>query len=173
MSLRHALLGLLAQQPASGYDLAKVFEGDFGRYAWHAGHTQIYPELNRMAADGLVAVASETARNRRVYAITDHGLAELRDWLRHPPDRTKMRNEHVLRTFLLPALGPREMRAALLEHADTAARKAKEVQAIADRLDRDAEQGQPVPFGRFAAEFGIRMNEAMRDWAQWVVERLD
>ena len=45
MSLSHALLGLLAVRPRSGYELTKVFGGDLGRYAWQAGHTSIYPEL--------------------------------------------------------------------------------------------------------------------------------
>lgn len=50
-SLRYALLGLLAEEPASGYDLTKKFERMLQRYAWHAQHSQIYPELNRMAVD--------------------------------------------------------------------------------------------------------------------------
>src|SRR5438477_637191 len=132
MSLRHALLGLLAAKPASGYDLTKVFEGDFGRYAWHAGHTQIYPELNRMAAEGLVAAADEGARGKRTYTITDAGCAALREWLLTTPDRSKMRNEHVLRTFLLPALGRDGMRAALLARAEEAEREAKEIRATAE-----------------------------------------
>src|SRR3954465_5023169 len=47
VSLPHALLGLLAVEPRSGYELTKAFEADLGRYAWQAGHTSIYPELNR------------------------------------------------------------------------------------------------------------------------------
>ena len=46
MSLRHALLGLLAVQPATGYELAQKFDASLGT-AWHASHSQIYPELAR------------------------------------------------------------------------------------------------------------------------------
>jgi DNA-binding PadR family transcriptional regulator len=64
MSLRMALLGLLSVKgPASGYDLAKKFELSLN-HVWQAGHTQIYPELVKMAADGLVDAGSEGARGR-------------------------------------------------------------------------------------------------------------
>src|SRR5688500_8244241 len=81
MSLRYALLGLLADEPASGYDLTRSFEKALRRYAWHAQHSQIYPELTRLAADGLVEIASEGARGRRVYSITEAGRTELRRWM--------------------------------------------------------------------------------------------
>ena len=47
MSLRHALLGLLADRPYSGWQLLKHFEGSLA-YAWPALHSQIYPELARL-----------------------------------------------------------------------------------------------------------------------------
>src|SRR5215470_2260302 len=81
MSLRYALLGLLADEPASGYELTKKFERVLRRYAWHAQHSQIYPELNRMAADGLVEVVAEGPRGRRTYAITAAGRAAVRRWM--------------------------------------------------------------------------------------------
>lgn len=45
MSLTQALLGLLAVEPASGYELTKEFEGDLGQWAWQAAHPSVYPEL--------------------------------------------------------------------------------------------------------------------------------
>jgi len=73
MSLRYALLGLLAHEPASGYGLTKYFERNVGRYAWHAKHTQIYPELNRLADEGCIEVVEEGPRGRRTYGLTDMG----------------------------------------------------------------------------------------------------
>ncbi|WP_279578861.1 PadR family transcriptional regulator [Fodinicola feengrottensis] len=70
MSLRHALLGLLHDGPASGYDLTKMFESRLERFAWHARHSQIYPELNKMAVDGLVEVIEEGAA--RSPNVRDH-----------------------------------------------------------------------------------------------------
>ena len=52
MSLRHALLDLLAGEPMSGYDLARLFSVSLGN-VWPAQHSQIYPELAKLSADGL------------------------------------------------------------------------------------------------------------------------
>ena len=46
MSLRHALLGLLAEGPASGYDLARRFQEGLNS-VWPAQHPQIYSELEK------------------------------------------------------------------------------------------------------------------------------
>ena len=58
MSLRHALIGLLAERPASGWDLARRFEEVLGA-VWPAGHPQIYGELRKLREDGLIEVESE------------------------------------------------------------------------------------------------------------------
>src|SRR5579871_3805974 len=100
MSLRHALLGLLAEEPASGYDLTRKFERVLQRYAWHAHNSQIYPELKQLAADGFVTAAEKGPRGRRTYAITESGLTELRRWMLSPPSVFTVRNEFVLRLFL-------------------------------------------------------------------------
>jgi DNA-binding PadR family transcriptional regulator len=173
MSLSHALLGLLAVEPASGYALTKTFEHSLGRYAWHAGHTSIYPELNRLAERGLVEVTSEGARGSRTYAITPAGREELRSWLLQPPTRSgKVRNEEVLRMFLLSALDPADARIVLAQVAENTAAAAAELREI-----RAAHEGAsfvgPEGFGQLAAEFGLRQYEAVHDWAVWAMAQLD
>src|SRR5262245_59647965 len=113
MSLRYALLGLLSERPASGYELTGAFERALGRYPWHAQHSQIYPELSRLAADGAIAILDEGPRGRRTYAITDAGRGALRQWLLDPPREFLMRSEFVLRLFLLSTLDPDDARALL------------------------------------------------------------
>ena len=77
MSLRHAVLGLLADGPASGYDLLKMFDRSLA-FVWPASQSQLYGELNRLADDGLIEVSNEGPRGRKDYAITDQGRAEAR-----------------------------------------------------------------------------------------------
>ena len=118
MSLRYALLGLLAREPASGYELARRFRGGVGRYAWHAQQSQVYPELNHLAADSLVEVVDEGPRGRRTYAITSAGRDDLHGWLTAADDRPIVRNEQVLRLFLLPCLGREDARVLLQRQAE-------------------------------------------------------
>ena len=70
MSLRHALIGLLAEQPASGWDLSRRFQDILGS-VWPAGHPQIYGELRRLDEDGLIEVVAEGPRGRKEYRATD------------------------------------------------------------------------------------------------------
>ena len=172
MSLPHALLGLLAVAPRSGYELTKAFAGDLGRHAWHAGHTSIYPELGRLAEKGLVEVTHEGARGSRTYAVTDAGREELRSWLLTPRERGgKVRNEQVLRVFLLSALEPADARVVLERIAANTAREAAELRRVR------AEAGPVRPgldgFGQLAAEFGLRQYDAVHGWAVWAMEQLD
>lgn len=171
MSLTHALLGLLAVQPRSGYELTKAFEADIGRYAWQAGHTSIYPELNRMAESGLIEVTHEGARGSRTYAVTPVGRDALRGWLMRPPQQGKVRNEEILRMFLISALEPPEAIQLLQRIAESTAAGAAELRAIMDGSPRPV-LGDPDLFGLFAAEFGVRQYEAVHGWAQWAIDQI-
>ncbi|MQA95503.1 MAG: PadR family transcriptional regulator [Streptosporangiales bacterium] len=174
MSLRYALLGLLAYEPASGYALTKSFEHHVGRYAWQAGHTRIYPELNKLAADGLIEVAEEGARGRITYAITEPGRAALREWMMTPPAARKVRDEDVLRLFLMSALPPEDSRRLLKAIIEDCAGEIDELRDTIAMLDEDcAEAGERLPFGRLAAEYGLRTYETRRDWALWALARLE
>jgi hypothetical protein len=51
MSLRHALIGLLAGEPASGWDLRRRFQEILGS-VWPAGQTQQIAYVGPMNADG-------------------------------------------------------------------------------------------------------------------------
>lgn len=172
MSLSHALLGLLAVQPASGYELTKEFERELGRYAWQAGHTSIYPELNRLAERGLVEVGEAGPRGRRIYAITDAGREELRSWLLNPPVSGVVRNEQVLRMFLISALDPADAREMLTRIAAYTAEAAAELRTILAG-DPDPGRGARAGFGRLAGEFGVRQYDAVHEWALWALDQLE
>ena len=79
MSLRHAVLGLLADRTASGYDLMKLFDVSLAN-VWPATQSQLYSELGKLAEAGLIDVSAEGPRGRKEYTITEKGRAELRRW---------------------------------------------------------------------------------------------
>ena len=110
MSLRHALLGLLADRPGSGWDLLKRFESSLA-FVWPATQSQLYTELGRMADDGLVEVTATGARNRKEYAATAAGRSELEQWLTGTEPERSRRNEALLRVFFLGSVDPAAARA--------------------------------------------------------------
>ena len=83
--LSYALLGLLQQKPASGYDVRKVFtETPMARLSDSPG--AIYPALRRLEERKLVSgiVEGSGLRQRKVLRVTALGFAELKQWLRKP-----------------------------------------------------------------------------------------
>src|SRR2546430_2415195 len=60
MSLRYALLGLLAHRSASGYDLMGTFRSSFA-HVRPATQSQDYGELTLLTNAGLLTVAAEIA----------------------------------------------------------------------------------------------------------------
>ena len=116
--LSRALLGLIAAEPMSGYGLARLFERTLAR-AWPARHPQIYPALAELEEQGLLRVSDTGPRRRKTYAITKNGIAEVQRWLRDTgPDRT-VRNESILRLFMLWLLESPEAIAFLDEEIES------------------------------------------------------
>ena len=165
MSLPHAVLGLLAVAPGTGYDLTRRFEASLS-HAWHASHSQIYPELARLQERGLVDEAGRGARGSRTWAITDQGRAELTRWLLEEQPNRSQRNETALRWFLLPLLPAHQRRTALEREIDNILESTAYLEAV------KAGSGgvkDDHPF-HATAELGLRINEVMLAWLR---EQLD
>jgi len=169
MSLRHALLGLLADRSASGYDLLKLFDTSMAN-VWPATQSQIYSELNKLADTGLITVAAEGARGRKQYALTDDGLAELRHWLTETDPVRNHRSEVLLRVFFLGVLSRDQAHDYL---AGLVATFTKEDEALRE-LERsvDWDDGNLSVYGRIALEYGLRFNVMRREWAEWAAEQV-
>ena len=86
MSLQHALLGFLNYQSMTGYEIKQFMDTSTQNF-WHAKQSQIYTTLKKLEANELVdsiVEAQEGRPDRRVYAITAAGQAELSNWLAQP-----------------------------------------------------------------------------------------
>ncbi|MCX4093686.1 PadR family transcriptional regulator [Nocardia sp. alder85J] len=171
MSLRHALLGLLAEQPASGWDLTRRFDELLGS-VWPAGHPQIYGELRKLQQDGHIVVDGEGPRGRKDYRITDTGLAEVRRWLIEVDVDHTFRLEPLLRSVFFWLLTPDEL-------ADYLEREAAFYHGLAQSFRKLAAAKDNGDFGftpqttslRTTAEAGIRITEALGSWAEWANPR--
>lgn len=169
MSLRHALLGLLSERPASGYDLLKRFETSLAN-VWPATQSQIYTELTKLAGAGLIEVAAEGPRGRKEYALTGGGLAELRHWLTATEPQRTVRSDILLRVFFLGVLTPAQGRAYLTGLAEMSEREHGELRRLTDSIDW-GDDSLSV-HGRIALEYGLRFNAMRREWAQWAADQI-
>ncbi|MUL84215.1 MULTISPECIES: PadR family transcriptional regulator [unclassified Mycolicibacterium] len=165
MSLRMAALGLLAQHPGSGYDLLKRFEKSMAN-VWPATQSQLYGELNKLAAAGLIEVSAIGPRGRKEYRVTPEGRAELIRWIASPQDDPPERSAELLRVFLLGELPRDQARDHLLELAnqsDAEVARLKDLEAFVRWTDTDADV-----YAHAALEYGLRINAMQAEWARWL-----
>lgn len=171
MSLRHALMGFLAEEPASGWDLTRRFETTLGA-VWPASHPQIYGELRKLRTDGLIEIREQGPRGRTVYAVTPDGEREVKRWLTSGEVDHTMRLEPILRSVFFWLMTPDELHTHLAKeaaHYQGVADAYRELAVAKDRGDYGhTEQTRSL---RIAAEAGIRVNEALANWAAWAADQ--
>src|SRR5512147_1440858 len=104
MSVRHAVLGLLAQRPRHGYELRAAFEAVVGgEENWDVKPAQIYTTLARLEESGMVAedsIAQNAGPERRIYAITPDGLKTLKEWFGDGVAYEHQRDEFFLKLMV-------------------------------------------------------------------------
>ncbi|NUM43716.1 MAG: PadR family transcriptional regulator [Anaerolineales bacterium] len=104
MSVRNAILGLLAQKPRHGYELHAVFSAVVGGESWDVKPAQIYTTLNRLEEAGLVETASDLGEgdepDRRVYAVTETGHTALQAWFASGSAPDHQRDEFFVKVMV-------------------------------------------------------------------------
>ncbi len=104
MSVRFALLGLLAQRPRHGYELHSAFEALVGgEQAWDLKPAQVYTTLGRLQDGGLVqeeGLDQAGGPEKRIYAVTPAGRGALAAWLSAGVERGHGRDEFFLKLML-------------------------------------------------------------------------
>ena len=183
MALEHILLGLL-NEPSSGYDLKRRFEGAV-RYFWPAELTQVYATLRRLEKAGLLKSrreASSRGPERRVYTVTPSGRAAFLRWLTDEPEIGSERFGYVAQVYLYAATGDfRRTESFLVALREFFARRLEAYERIESEAKGAA--GPPLieapiePFHQYLAlRAGIHAMRSRQAWCdealEWVRQRL-
>ncbi len=116
------MLGALSVEPMTGYAVRAAITSTLGHF-WNESFGQIYPALERLAANGLVVRDAE-----KRFVLTDAGLDRLRELLSEPFEEAPARNGLLLRLFFGRMLG-REVCVELLEEARSSSQRTLETMA--------------------------------------------
>ena len=176
MSLPHAILGLLAIEPMTGYDLKTRWFDRALRYFWPADQAQIYRSLETLAKRGWASSHIEPATdrpNRKVYTLSEDGRVELRRWLTTPQPLPAVRDPLLVQLFC----------GAEVANSDLLQMLAQQETAHRDRLVTYETMRQtffsvPAPgrrerLWRLTLENGIRRERAYLDWLAAATAELD
>jgi DNA-binding PadR family transcriptional regulator len=138
MALRNAILAALLDGEASGYDLAKAFDSSVANF-WMASPQQLYRELERMHADGLIAarlVRQERRPDKRVFSLTGDGRQALAEFTGATARPTAIRDELLIKVHAID-VGRQSAVRAMIEDLLAAARaKLALYDAVRDRMLR-------------------------------------
>jgi DNA-binding PadR family transcriptional regulator len=177
-TLGYAILGLLAQQPRTGYEIARSMATPIG-YMWTANHSQIYPELAALESDGLVrhrVIEGPGPRDTKRYSLTARGRAALRQWVDSPLPAQPARSELMLRVRCLWLIAPDRARAFIAEvreqHAQRLAAYRAEELGFREEGPALDDPSSPVFAGYATLAWGISYEQHLIDWCDWLLERL-
>ena len=172
MALAHTILTVLSEHPASGYDISKQFEKTVSCY-WKASQQQIYRELGKLEEKGWAAyeLAPQDGKpDKKIYAITASGRAELHRWYGEPTEPTPIREDLLVKVLggahMPNAILIRELQRRRQMHLDQRlAYQAMEVQHQSSAQPSAQERYRYLTLRR-----GLRYEQ---DWIDWCDEVLD
>jgi PadR family transcriptional regulator AphA len=157
----HLLLGMLALEPKSGYDIKQLADIST-RHFWATSYGQIYPELRSLLAAGLIKAedASRGTRRRTIYRLTAKGRQELHAWVADPAmANVELRDEMLLKLFFADAMSRKET----VRHLD-AMRRRHEQLAAGLRAHEAMAAAQPNRMKYQVLKFGIGLHSWCADW---------
>ena len=95
-----AILGLLAVQPWSSYELTRQMDRSLGRI-WPRAQSKLYEEPKKLVDHGLAEASDERVglRKRTVYSITPAGRQALAAWLETPGAGPVLEFEQLLKVW--------------------------------------------------------------------------
>jgi DNA-binding PadR family transcriptional regulator len=163
----YVILGMLGWRPMSGYEIKSIVDKS-ARLFWAASYGQIYPELRRLTAAGLIEgkASPQGGRKRNVYRLTPAGARELRAWLRADPEVFELRDEGLLKLFFADADGP-ESAIATLEA------KRRHHQGLVEHLEGLEATGSPEGYASLVLRYGIELNTWTTGWCERTIRALE
>jgi DNA-binding PadR family transcriptional regulator len=166
-STAHVILGMLGWRPMSGYEIKSLVDKST-RFFWAASYGQIYPELRKLSAAGLIEgkASPKGGRRRNVYRLTPAGRRELEGWLGVDAEVFELRDEGLLKLFFAEAGGPE----AAIRALDS---KRRDHERVLSRLEEVEATARPDGFAYHVLRYGIECNRWQAEWCERTMRELE
>lgn len=171
---KYAVLGLLANEPCSGYDIKKRFEHYIGKF-WSESYGQIYPIVKELVEDGLATSSVEQTAGRpskHVMSITDKGLAELCKWLIKPSDPQKERLEVLLKLCCGSHISIEDNIRLIQNFKAEWIAHTRNYTEIETELCSTPDKDDQLPYWLMAVNCGKHLSKAYIDWCDETIAAL-
>ena len=165
----YAVLGLLAIQPWTGYELTQQAKRSL-RFAWPKSERLLYAEPKKLTEHGLATAREEAVgqRSRTVYTITDEGRQALAGWMQTAPQPPVLEAEALLRLLFAENGTTDDLVAALEAMADDAAALYEQVATInPGYLDGEHPVPQRTHLSVLFATFQLELYDLIVTWVDF------
>lgn len=170
------ILGLLSEEPLSGYEIKKIVDMRFS-FFWNESFGQIYPQLKKLNEEGIIkeesSKESENGKAIRKYAITDSGINELKEWLKEPVEKEVVRYEILLKLYFSNIVSPEVM----LEHIKEFQRTHSQQMKLFEKFRQNLEEYKDVHSNHrdilMVLSFGEKVWKAYDEWCEEVSKVLE
>lgn len=169
VSLRYFILGLLARESMSGYDIRRFFKS-LGWLIGSPSSGSLYPILRSLPEEGLATVETIPGLDkppRKIYTITEAGRQELQAWA----DQLAVSRAPLKAFVMCLLLAGSFSLDGLMAHLG---QRREHVAAYRDALNRTAGMSQEKDdLGRFLAmDYGLALATAELSWLDGAIGEL-
>jgi len=175
---KFVILGLLSEEPLTGYEIKKIVDTRFG-FFWSESFGQIYPELKRLEGEGLIignellANENQSGKASKKYKITEIGRGDLRKWLAEPVEKIAVRYEILLKMYFSNNTTPE----VILNHIREFQIIHKKQQFIFDRIEDELRGNIDLHENHQAIltvlSLGQKLEVSYVDWSNEVINLLE
>jgi len=169
VSIRHLILGLLTQQPMSGYDIKRFLKS----LSWlidSPSFGSLYPTLHALREDGLVVVEVAPRQGkplRKIYTITEAGRQVLGKWMNQPVAPESSLRTFVMRLILASNFSHTGLISHLQQRRSQVGAHHATMEQIAGALDGTMDSGQRLAFG-----YGLVLATAELAWLDSTLKQI-
>ncbi|WP_137723967.1 PadR family transcriptional regulator [Prescottella subtropica] len=169
-----AVLGMLTLgEGLTGYDLKKWADWSFGYFYWSPSTSQVYGELKKLEAAGLVSseqVCEPGERGRRVYRITGPGTRAVRNWSRDAPvEQPVLKHGLLLRMWMGHLNEPEHLKELVRAHIEN-------METLRERAAMHAANATREPswaYSKMSLKWAERYYRAEIDLARQMLDDID
>ena len=161
-TLDYIILGLLQQEPLTGYRIRKTFEetalGNFG-----GSPGTIYPALKRLETNKFISKQHIEESSKSNFSITSEGLRQLRSWLEMPPTSMEVRKNMELLVLKFAFMDPMSGSGQKIEFLETLKFELESYLRELEQFFRKEKNSMPQT-GMIAFEHGLMSYKASIEW---------
>ena len=174
---RYVLLGLLQEENLSGYEIKKIIDKRMS-FFWQESFGQIYPELSKMAKEGLVEISNTESTGKikheiTKYEITSDGEKELKKWMEKENEKDTVRSEFLLKMYLSTPKNVEEMGRHIIKFKEQSEEKLKLFNLFESELKQIIGVHSNHRQILYVLSLGIGQAKLYIDWSEEILKDLE